>query len=111
MHGIVPDDSPHTLYPWKALLSVWLWGTLQRSLEEGGSVELSGDHPQLRHEQENPVSRLPLPTGNHQLHRGHEGGNPGYGQRFILMGYRASSRPYEWTAQQLRFRSILLPIG
>ena len=28
------------------------------------------------------------------LLNGHEGGNPGYGQASVLMGHRASSRPY-----------------
>jgi len=26
---------------------------------------------------------------------GHAGGNPGYGQAEVLMGHRASSRPYQ----------------
>ena len=30
---------------------------------------------------------------------GHAGGNPGYGQAEVLMGHRASSRPYQGWSQ------------
>mgnify|MGYP002808841390 CR=1 FL=1 len=35
-----------------------------------------------------------LETEPRSLLNGHEGGNPGHGQASVLMGHRASSRPY-----------------
>ncbi len=36
-----------------------------------------------------------LETELRSLLNGHEGGNPGHGQASVLMGHRASSRPYQ----------------